>query len=84
MSCGKKEHGESTPEATILVHNVHIRHDTRSNNDKYFLPVHPMEDLKRLVCTSAVALAFPKDEDKTWALINDLERSIYRFVLIPK
>jgi len=90
LSCGKKEDGESTPEAIILVHNVHIGHDTRSNNDKYFLPVHPMvvkramEDLKRLINTYAVALASLKDEDKTRALLNDLERSIYRFVLISK
>jgi hypothetical protein len=90
LSCEKKKNGEFTLEATILVHNVHTGHDTRSNNDKYFLPVHPMvvkramEDLKRLISTSAVAFASLKDEDKTRALVNDLERSIYRFVLIPK
>jgi hypothetical protein len=43
-----------------------------------------MKDLKRLVSTSTVALVSLKDEDKTRALVNDLERSIYRFVLIPK
>ena len=90
LSCGKKKDGDSTPEATILVHNVHTGHDTRSNNDKYFLPVHPMvvkremKDLKRLVSTSAVTLASLKVEDKTRALVNNLECSIYRFVLIPK
>ena len=90
LSCGKKEDGEFIPEATILVHNVHTGHDTRSNNDKYFLPVHPMmvkmamKNLKRLVSISAMALASLKDEDKTRALVNDLERSIYRFILIPK
>jgi hypothetical protein len=35
-----------------------------------------MKDLKRLVNTSAVALASLKDEDKTRALVNDLERFI--------
>jgi len=43
-----------------------------------------MKDLKRLISTSAVALASLKDEDKTRALVNELEHSIYRFVLIPK
>ena len=42
-----------------------------------------MGDLKRLVSTSAVALASLKDEDKTRALVNDLKRFIYRFVFIP-
>ena len=90
MSCEKKEDGESTPEATLLVHNVHTGYDTRSNNDQYFLQVHPivvkiaMEDLQRLINTSVVALASLKDEDKTKAPVNDLERSIYRFVFIPK
>ena len=43
-----------------------------------------MKDLKMLVSTSVATLASLKDEDKTMALVNDLERSIYRFVLIPK
>ena len=88
LSCGKTEDGETIPEATILVHNVHIGHDTRSNTDNYFLLVYPMvvkramEDLKRLVSTSVVALASLKDEDTLQEKTVPFQQSFSRIMLI--
>ena len=76
--------------ASIYVHNKHSGHLPGSENDKFFLPIHPividraMEDLKRMVSSGRVSMASLKDEDHVKECVSPLERATFRFSLIPK
>ena len=56
--------------ATISLHTKHSEHQPGTDIDKLFLPVHPivvtlaMENLKRMLSTSTVALASKNEEKK--------------------
>jgi len=77
-------------EAQIFVHSKHSEHHLGTENDKMFLPVHPLvisfatENLKRMISTSTVALVSNREEKKMQASIPEVERTTYRFFLIPK
>ena len=65
----KQIKGSSTGMAIISLHTKHSGHQPGTDTDKLFLPVRPivmslaMENLKRMVSTSTVALA-SKNEEK--------------------
>ena len=66
----KQIEGSSAGMATISLHTKHSGHKLCTDIDKLFLPVHPivvslaMENLKRMVSTSTVALASKNEEKK--------------------
>ena len=69
LNKGKQIEGSSAGMTTISLHTKHSGHQPGTDTDKLFLPVHPivvslaMENLKRMVSTSTVALA-SKNEEK--------------------
>ena len=89
LNKGKQIEDSSIGMATILLHTKHSEHKPGTDIDKLFLPVHPivvflaMMNLKRMVSTSTVALAF-KNEKKIMSMVGGLERVTYRFYLIAK
>ncbi len=74
--------------ATISLHTKHSGHQPGTDTDKLLLPVHPivvslaMENLKRMVSTSTVALASKNEERKIMSMVGGLERVTFRFYLI--
>jgi len=84
-----KESNMST-KAIIFLHTRHSRHHPGTEVNKMFLPVHPLviffavENLKYMISTSTVALAFVREETKIQAIVEELKRATYRFFLIPK
>jgi len=77
-------------EAVIFVHTIHNGHHPGTEVDKIFLPVYPLvisfavENLKHMISTSTVALAFVWEETKIQSMVEDLEWATYCFFLIPK
>ena len=90
LNKGKQIEGSSAGMATILLHTKYSGHKSGTDIDKLFLPVHPivvslvMENLKRMVSTSTVALASNNEERKIMSMVGGLERVTYRFYLIAK
>lgn len=83
-------HAVSKEDVTISVRVEHTGHHPGSDGDILFLPVHPlvislaMDNLKRMVSTTTVALASVREEAKIKAMVDGVERVTYRFYLIPK
>jgi len=77
-------------EAIIFVHTKHSGHHPDIEVDKMFLLVHPLviffatENLKHMISTSTVVLAFVREGTKIQAMVEDLECATYQFFLIPK
>ena len=90
LNKGKQIEGSSARMTTILLHTKHSGHQSGMNTNKLFLPVHPivvslaMENLKRMMFASTVALASKNEEKKIMSIVGGLERVTFRFYLIAK
>ena len=86
-NCDSDLHGGHV---TIFVHIQHTRHVPGSKADIIFLPVHPVvmtmakENLKMMLSTSTVALAYNREANKFKAIVTELKRVTYRFSIIAK
>jgi hypothetical protein len=77
-------------QATIYIHTKHSRHNPGSDQDSFFLPVHPfvvswaIENLKYMHSARAVATASERAQTLFMESVGELERVTYRFHIIQK
>ena len=90
LNKGKQIEGSSAEITIISLHTKHSGHQPGTDTNKLLLPVHPivvslaMENLKRMVSTSTVALASKNEEIKIMSMVEELKHVTFYSTLLQR